>query len=297
MIRCGLRHYSARAVRLQAQAQAHLAAAQPERAESLLRAALATADANDAALKARLNALLADATTTTTTAMTNNNKKSVFASVASAAALERGEAARLLANAAEGAAGARQAHAAVSAAFGGESVEAALALSNVGVWLARERSTSAAVDALRDALAILARLVGSDNGAFAAVAANLRVLGHADVVAQVRRECDAAMHAVAEGARALDIAQIERLDERAALWSRLALPGRLDPDGLVMDAAFTRRVLTHFFAVNPSLAADGRLFDWVSRESTLHGIRNDDMSVDDIEDDDANNTDDNVDDK
>jgi hypothetical protein len=270
-----LRAYSARAVRLHAQAQAHLAAAQPDRAESLLRAALLTADKGDVALRARLSALLADATA---------SKKSHFATAAQTPGLDKMESARLLVNAAESAAGARAAHMAVSAAFGAESVEAALALSNVGVWLARERSASAAIDALTEALGIVARVLGTENGAFASVAANLRVLGHSDVVDKAKVSAEHALAAAASSAKKVDVGAVERLDERAKLWSQLALPGRLDPDGVLMDAHFTRRVLKHFFALHPALSADGRLFDWVSRESTLHGVRGDE--IDGFDDDD-----------
>lgn len=269
------RTYSARALRLHAQAQAHLAAAQPDRAESLLRAALVAAEPSDTALRARLSALLVDATN-------SSSAKGVASAALLAAsrteALDVCEAARLRANAANSAADAHVAYEQIVAAFGKESPEAALALSNVGVWHAHEKNSHKAVEALQEAAMVIARVLGANNGSFAAIAANLRVLGRPDVVAEAQRVADEASQRAAALVLAnnVDVASIEALDERAKFWSLCALPGRLDPDGVVMDKQFTRRVLHQFFALQPQLAADGRLFDWLSREVSLHGVTNDD---------------------
>lgn len=261
---------SARANRLHAQAQAHLAAAQPDRAESLLRAALAVAAPADAdpALHARLSALLADATAH---AATRVHEPLVSAPTAAdspeqlLANLDAGERARLLINAATSAASAQAAAAAAAAAFGDESAAHALALSNAGVWLAKEGRPADAVATLRAARRVLRRAVGVEHGMYAALDANLRVLGAAEAAADEVDEpvvCD------------VDVARVERLDQLAADWAERALPGRCDPDGVVMDPLFTRRVLAHFFARQPpALRSDGRLLDWLTREATLHGLR------------------------
>jgi hypothetical protein len=104
------------------------------------------------------------------------------------------------------------------------------------------------------------------------------VLGRPDVVAEAQRVADEAAKDAAAlvVTKNIDVASIESLDERAKFWSVCALPGRLDPDGVVMDKQFTRRVLNQFFTLHPHLAADGRLFDWLSREASLHGVSNGD---------------------
>jgi hypothetical protein len=150
------RTYSARALRLHAQAQAHLAASQPDRAESLLRAALATADAADTPLRARLAALLVDATNSSNVGTVSKDVASAaLVAAAETAELDVCEAARFRANAANSAGEARRAYEQMVAAFGKESAEAALALSNVGVWLAREKKSTEAIDALREACLVI----------------------------------------------------------------------------------------------------------------------------------------------
>ncbi len=238
-----------------------MAAGQPERAESLLRAALSV-DANNGGAQA----LLLDAVQSARL-QRHGGEASAAVQAAERAlvrtlSVESGERARLLVNAAASAQEASEAAAAIASEFGADSVYHALALSNVGVWQARARAVDDAVRTLQTARALLQRAVGADHGLHAAVEANLRVLG-VDVAA-LGSELDAAV--VCD----VDVAAVERLDERAQLWARQALPGRCDPDGVLMDANFTRRVLAHFFARQPALAGDGRLFEWLANESTVH---------------------------
>jgi hypothetical protein len=239
-----------------------LAAGQPERAESLLRAALSVDASNGGA-----QALLLDAVQSARLQRHGGDASAAVQAAERALvrtlSVESGERARLLVNAAASAHEAQEAAAAIASEFGADSVYHALALSNVGVWQARARAVDDAVRTLQTARALLLRAVGADHGLHAAVDANLRVLGVDVAALGADADADAVVCDV-------DVAAAERLDERAQLWARQALPGRCDPDGVLMDANFTRRVLAHFFARQPALAGDGRLFEWLANESTTH---------------------------
>lgn len=163
----------------------------------------------------------------------------------------------------------------------GAAEHAALASANRAALLAARGDVSDALRVTLDAGATLARLVGRDSELYRQVAANAKRLA-----ARADADYDAAADSVAldtaDAVPAADdadfdasVAQREQLEQRAVEWAADAVPGRIDPNGVMMDSAFTRRVLGAHLSRERQAGEnvlDGRLYHWYAREATLHGL-------------------------
>eukprot|EP01108_Squamamoeba_japonica_P004812 TRINITY_DN379_c0_g2_i1.p1 TRINITY_DN379_c0_g2~~TRINITY_DN379_c0_g2_i1.p1 ORF type:complete len:350 (-),score=205.21 TRINITY_DN379_c0_g2_i1:26-1075(-) len=283
---------ASRNARIEAQAQALLDTSQFARAEPLLRARLADGSLSDAARATLLSQLAAaiepqlpagdaralDAHRQAASALracesdVDSGVLGVGTANAGAALLAAGELdeAEPLLECAE-------------AAFerAGAAEHAALATANRAALLAARGNAADALRVTLDAGAALARLVGRDSELYRQVAANAKRLA-AKAGVDYDAAADSAALDTADVVPAADdadfdatVAQREQLEQRAAAWAAEAMPGRIDPNGVLMDSAFTRRVLGTYLrreqdAGEPVL--DGRLYHWYAREATLHGL-------------------------